>query len=142
MTPLPPPEVQAAFDTFAPEEREKLHVVRRLIFQCAVAIEAGPVTETLRWGQPAYLVKRGSSLRLGIGKTGQAAIFAHCQSSIISDFATVFGADFKLDGNRAVYLEKLGPEVLEKLQFLILHGLQYKRLPKARLTVAQMTLQI
>lgn len=142
MTPLPPPEIQAAFDKFSPDERKKLLVVRRLIFECAAAIGANPVAESLRWGQPSYLVKNGSSLRLGIGKTGQAAIFAHCQSSIISNFATVFGADFQLDGTRAVYLDQVEQGVLEKLRFLILHGLQYKRTPEARLTVTQMTVQI
>ncbi|GGA30547.1 DUF1801 domain-containing protein [Neptunicoccus cionae] len=135
MTQFPPPEVQAAFNSFPPAEQEKLLAVRRLIFDSAVAVEAGAVTETLRWGQPAYLVKRGSSLRLGVGKTGQAAIFAHCQSSIIGSFATAFGGDFALDGNRAVYLDRVGPEELEKLRFLILHGLQYKRAPKARVSV-------
>lgn len=141
MTRLPPPEVQAVYDSFPAVEREKLMLVRQLILDCAALVEAGTVAETLRWGQPTYLVKQGSSLRLGIGKTGLAAIFAHCQSSIISDFATAFGTDFEMDGNRAVYLDQLGAEELEKLRFLILHGLQYKRAPKARLTVTQMNLQ-
>mgnify|MGYP000592624135 CR=1 FL=1 len=46
----------------------------------------------LRWGQPAYLAPKGSTLRVGIPKSGGAfALFAHCQTTLIADFREATG---------------------------------------------------
>ena len=85
-----------------------------------------PVEECLKWGQPSYLTPKGSTLRLGVSKAGKPAIYAHCQSSIIGDFASQFAADFEIEGNRAVYLDRLEAGDKAKLRLLIRHGLTYK----------------
>nr|WP_323782082.1 DUF1801 domain-containing protein [Amylibacter sp.] len=126
MTPELPAPVKAAYDAMPVSQKSLLLKVRGLIFDCAESVGAGPVEEALRWGQPSYIAPKGSSLRLGVAKTGQAALFAHCQSSLISTFAQRFQGDFLIEGNRAVYLDVLGVQEQEKLRFLILHGLQYK----------------
>lgn len=126
MTPELPAPIKAVYDAIPEPQRTLLLTLRGLIFDCAQSVQAGPVQEVLRWGQPSYIAPKGSSLRLGVAKTGQAALFAHCQSSLISTFAQRFQGDFLIEGNRAVYLDVLGVQEQEKLRFLILHGLQYK----------------
>lgn len=126
MRPELPAAVQTAFDGMPAPQRTLLLTLRGLIFDCADSVSAGPVQEVLRWGQPTYIAPKGSSLRLGLAKTGQAALFAHCQSSLISTFAQRFPDDFVIEGNRAVYIDDLGVQEQEKLRFLILHGVQYK----------------
>ncbi len=117
------PEIKRAFDAVEAPERETLLAARDLIFDCAGDIA---VEECLKWGQPSYVAPKGSTLRLGVTKAGQAAIYAHCQSSIVSDFAAHFGADFEIEGNRAVMLGDFTPEDQDKLRALIRHGLTYK----------------
>ncbi|WGI22367.1 DUF1801 domain-containing protein [Amylibacter sp. IMCC11727] len=117
------PEIKRAFDAVEAPERETLLAARDLIFDCAGDIA---VEECLKWGQPSYVAPKGSTLRLGVTKAGQAAIYAHCQSSIVSDFAAQFGADFEIEGNRAVMLGDFTPEDQDKLRALIRHGLTYK----------------
>ena len=62
-------DVQQAFHEFPPEIRTKLLALRKLILDTAASIEGvGPIEETLKWGQPAYLTsqsKSGSTIRLG-----------------------------------------------------------------------------
>lgn len=132
MAPVPPiadPKVAAAFEVFAPDEREMLLQLRRLIFEVAAETKGvGRIEETLKWGQPAYLTpetKSGSTIRLGVPKSGGIAIFAHCQTSIISDFDAVFPGDFTLDGNRAVLLPTDADLPLDALRMLIRSGLIY-----------------
>ena len=64
-----PADVAAAFATFPAAVRGRLLDVRRVIFATAEELEGvGPLTEALKWGEPAYLTaasKSGSTIRLG-----------------------------------------------------------------------------
>lgn len=94
-------DVAAAFDG-----QPALLALRAMVFDVARELTSvGEITESLKWGQPSYATKTGTPIRLGHSKMGAPAIFVHCQSSVISDFAAVFGQDFEIDGARAVHLD-------------------------------------
>lgn len=107
MIPFKNKAVEDVFAAFPHPERDGLLALRALIFSTAQTLpEIGPIDEALRWGQPAYLTsatKSGSTLRLGLPKTGGFAIYAHCQTTIISDFVTAFAGMDKVEGNRAIH---------------------------------------
>jgi len=127
MTPFKDPAVAAVFKSFPDDVRGGLLQLREQIFSVAKTSESiAPITEALRWGQPAYLSKTGSTLRLGIPKTGGFAIYAHCQTTIIGDFAQMFPEGFKVEGNRAVYFDDVWEIDSDKLHFLISNALTYK----------------
>jgi hypothetical protein len=94
MTDLDPPfrdpAVARAFAGFPAEARPGLHDLRALIFEVAAATpEAGPIVECLKWGQPAYLTaetKSGSTIRLGVPRSGGFALYTHCRTTLLSDF--------------------------------------------------------
>jgi len=98
--------VAAAFDAVATPARDGLLVLRELIFDVADDLpEIGRLEEALRWGQPAYLTpdkKAGTTLRLGVPKSGEFALFVHCQTSLIADYLALFPNKDIIDGNRAV----------------------------------------
>ena len=122
------PEIQAAYDALPPSERSGAMALRALIYETAKGISDLPApTECLRWGQPSYITPIGSTLRIGIPKSGGFALYAHCQSTIISQFAQGFGADFKIEGNRAVLFQSKNDIQPEKLRLMIAHALTYKR---------------
>ncbi len=121
------PTVQAAYDAMLPDVLVGIYQLRRLIFDCAkTSPDVGEVKEVLRWGQPSFITKTGSTLRLGIPKTGGFALYAHCQSTIISDFALMFAEEFDIEGNRAVHFHSLKDIDEDKLCHLINHALRYK----------------
>ena len=109
MIAAPPPQVAAVFASYPAGARTGLLVLRQMIFdEAALLPAAGPLTEALRWGQPAYLThatRAGSPLRLGIPKSGGFALYANCQTSLIADLAVVAGTRLRFEGNRAVLFE-------------------------------------
>ncbi|MFQ6547586.1 DUF1801 domain-containing protein [Aestuariibius sp. 2305UL40-4] len=127
--------VAAAFASFPDPYQGILLDVRRLIFAIAGADpEIGDLAETLKWGQPAYLTngsRSGTTIRLGRAKTGAAAIYTHCQTSVISDFRALFPDTFTYEGNRAVYLDPASPLPEEALNALIRSALRYHLSPRS-----------
>lgn len=123
------PTVAEAYAAFPPLEREKLLTLRQLIFDVAARDpQVGPLEETLKWGQPAYLTpatKSGTTLRLGIPKTGGYAIFCHCQTTVISDFKALFGDAFVYDGHRAVLFSTDDDLPIDKAALLVSAALRY-----------------
>ncbi len=122
------PEIQAAYDRFPASLRNGAMVLRALIYETAKGIEEiDAPTECLRWGQPSYITPIGSTLRIGIPKSGGFALYAHCQTTIISQFSQVFGADYNIEGNRAVTFQSIDDIQPKKLRLMIEHALTYKR---------------
>ncbi|MEM5475551.1 DUF1801 domain-containing protein [Pacificibacter sp. AS14] len=123
------PAVAQVFAEFSPFERVGLLGLRQLIFDVAARdADIGQIEETLKWGQPAYLpskTKSGTTLRLGLPKTGGFAILVHCQTTVISDFRALFGDDFAYDGNRAVVFSKGDVVQTDKLVLLVSAALRY-----------------
>lgn len=123
------PAVAEAYAALPPLEREKLLALRQLIFDVAARDpQVGPLEETLKWGQPAYLTpatKSGTTLRLGLPKTGGYAIFCHCQTTVISDFKALFGDAFAYDGNRAVLFSTDDDLPIDKAALLVSAALRY-----------------
>lgn len=101
-----PPEVRAVFDQMSPGSRCGCTKLRSLIFEVAAETpEAGPISEELRWGQPAYLTpksKSGTTIRLGSIKPAGFALFVHCQTTLIEDFRPLAPQNTRFDGSRAI----------------------------------------
>ena len=55
------PEIEAKFKTYPVQARRQLEKLRSLIFGIARENGLGTVEETLKWGEPSYLVKGGST---------------------------------------------------------------------------------
>lgn len=134
--PFPDPSVKAAFAAFPDDQRDGLLKLRQLILDTATkaAPQIGAVQETLKWGQPSYLTpetKSGTTIRLGIPKSGGYAIYTHCQTSIMSEFETQFPDDFTFEGNRAIHFTTDQKIPTAKLEILINRALTYHQKPKA-----------
>lgn len=102
MTTPMPADVAAVFTGLPPVLRD----VRALIFETADALEVGPLTEALRWGEPAYLTdstKAGSTVRLGV-KEGQAVVFFICHTGLLDGFRSDF-PELPTLGNRGIIVE-------------------------------------
>ncbi|MDQ2094518.1 DUF1801 domain-containing protein [Rhodalgimonas zhirmunskyi] len=124
------PEVAAVFDSFPTSAQDILFGIRRLIFEIANGSpDIGPLKEALRWGQPAYLTPSGagSTIRLGMTKTGEPALFVHCRTSLIEDFRPLAPKSMRFEGRRAVLFEEKSRPDKESLALLIRAALSYHR---------------
>ena len=103
-----PGAVAAAFEALSEPARIQLLHVRRLIFEVAEETPGvGPLTETLKWGEPAYLTaatRSGSTIRLGVLKSQEntAAILFNCRTTLVETFRAHFPDAFAYQGNRAI----------------------------------------
>ena len=123
--------VAATFDAFPDASRADLLRLRALIFATATDIpDLGPLTETLKWGQPAYLPsipRTGTTIRLGIPKTGGTALFVHCQTSLIADARQIYPDALTFEGNRAIVFTPDDALPEARLRLLIRAALTYHR---------------
>jgi hypothetical protein len=106
MTPFTDPKVADAYDALPKEARTGALILRELVFETAASLPtAQPLQEALRWGQPAYLAPKGSTIRIGTHKSARFAMFVHCQSRLMGDFTSAFPEEDQIDGNRAVLFD-------------------------------------
>ena len=129
------PEVASVFDSYPDEVRDKLLNLRRLIIEAANEVETiKSLEESLKWGEPSYLVINGSTLRIDWKKSKpeQYAIYFKCTSKLVSTFKVVYKDRFNFEGTRAItfQMSEIIPEV--ELKKCIKAGLTYhkvKQLP-------------
>ena len=134
------PAVADKFNTYPEKIRVKLENLRRLILESANQIESiQALEETLKWGEPSYLVKKGSTIRIDWkeAKPDQYAMYFKCTSKLVSSFRTVFADQFSYEDNRAIVfqLEEKVPEA--ELKACIASALTYhtvKHLPELGLS--------
>ena len=131
MIPALAPVVQAVIDAAPPAARQGMLRLRELIFAEAADLPGiGPVTESLRWGQPAYLTLEtgaGSTLRIGVPKAGGFAIYANCQTTLISGLREVAGDQLRYEGNRAVLFADVAEVRADLVGLLIRRALTWHR---------------
>ncbi len=102
------PEIKSVFNNYPDAAREKIENLRRLILEAAQAIAGLSVLEeTLKWGEPSYLAKHGSTVRIDWKKKtpGQYAIYFKCTSKLVPTFKEVYGDLFTFEGDRAIIFQ-------------------------------------
>jgi hypothetical protein len=133
LSPLMPAAVAAAFDAFPAAARCRLVEVRHLIFETAARLDGvAPLTETLKWGEPAYLTEAtgsGSTIRLGHRKSADraCAVFFNCRTTLVAGFRAQFPEAFAYEGDRAILLSTSGRLPKAPLSFCLAMALTYHR---------------
>lgn len=109
------PDVETVFDRYPDTVRDKVANLRRLILEAANEIEMiKQVEETLKWGEPSYLTKYGSTVRIDWKKKtpDQYAIYFKCTSKLVPTFQELYGNLFQFEGTRAIVF-KMEDEIPE-----------------------------
>lgn len=85
--------------------------------------------ETLKWGEPNYLTKRGSSLRMDWkAKTpDQYAMYFKCTSRPVESYKIIFENDFHFEGNRAIVFKMDEAIPKDNLKICIKAALTYQK---------------
>lgn len=98
-----PQDVSAAIAAFPKAAQPRTHEIRGLIYAVARRSEIGPLEETLKWGQPAYLPPRkdGTTIRLGASEK-HVVLYVHCQTDLVGRYRILFPDEFIYQDNRAV----------------------------------------
>jgi hypothetical protein len=140
-----PVEVAAAFREFPTPVRMLLERVRTLILTVARETEVvGPLVETLKWGEPAYLTEAsgsGSTIRLGWPKArpSHAAVYFNCKTTLIATFRDMFPSVFEYKGDRAILLDVDGAMDEKALSLCISMALTYHVAKNTKKLVPQLS---
>lgn len=124
----------AALEVFSgyPKEARKLALgLREMIYDVAERVGVGPITETLKWGDPAYLTERsklGSTIRIGWrpARPHECALFFICHTTLVSDFRDLFEGALRFEGDRAILLRLDEPLPKAPLEICIERALTYR----------------
>jgi hypothetical protein len=135
-----PRDVNRAFGALPAPIGKRLLQVRDLIFATAAADDkVGRLTETLKWGEPAYLTDEtgsGSTIRLGrLKDSEQAAILFNCKTTLVDTFRERFPDAFEYRQTRALLLPVAGKLPKQELSVCLSLALTYhldRRDKKAR----------
>ncbi len=99
------PDVAAVFETYPAKMRVRLLEIRRLVLQVAAESEGiGTVSESLKWGEPAYTTKRGSTIRIDWKRKRpeEYAMYFICTTRLVETFRELYLDTLRFEGNRAI----------------------------------------
>lgn len=125
------PRVKPVFDSYPETVRGHLLHLRQLVLDTAAEIDGlNKLEETLKWGEPSYLTKHGSTLRIDWKKKnpGQYAIYFKCTSSLVPTFKILFDELFQFEGSRAIVFKLNSNPPEKEIKQCIKMALTYHRI--------------
>lgn len=110
------PKVETVFASYPDIVRDKMQYLRELVIETAEETEGITVLEeTLKWGEPSFVTKNGSTLRMDWKEKtpDQYAMYFQCTSRLVDTFRLVFDHKFQYEGKRAIvfHLNQKTPEL-------------------------------
>ena len=129
------PKVELVFNNYPDSVRQKMINLRELILETAEETEGvTSLEETLKWGEPSYLTKKGSTIRIDwkSKNPNQYAMYFQCTSRLVSTFRTVYKNTLDFEGKRAIIFqinEELPEEALKNCIAAALTYHKVKHLP-------------
>ena len=99
------PEVKLVFANYPDSVRNKMLIMRELVIETAKETDGiSYLEETLKWGEPSYLTKIGSTIRIDWKSKypNQYAMYFKCTSRLVETFKVIFKDTFDFEGKRAI----------------------------------------
>ncbi|MDA2396387.1 DUF1801 domain-containing protein [Bacillus cereus] len=127
--------VEEVFKQYPKHIQSRILVLRRLILDTAIETEGiDHVDETLKWGEPSYIAKKGSTIRIGWKQSSpdQYAMYFNCNTRLVDTFKEVYRDIFNYEGNRAIVFAVNDKIPVDELKQCIVLALTYhtrKHLP-------------
>lgn len=114
------PEFENKLANYPGTVRDNLQFLRKLVLEIALEEEGiVELEETLKWGEPSFVTKGGSTLRMDWKEKtpDQYQMYFKCTSRLVETFKLMFGDTFKYQKNRAIVFQldqKIPIEALKK----------------------------
>lgn len=99
------PRVDSVFANYPDFVRDKMQYLRKLVIEMAEEMKDVTVLEeTLKWGEPSFITKNGSTLRMDWKEKtpDQYAMYFQCTSRLIDTFRLTYDHKFQFEGKRAI----------------------------------------
>ena len=105
------PQFEEKFTSYPDHIQKKMLHLRDLVHQVAKDIPMSELEETLKWGEPSFITKRGSTLRMDWKPKSpdRYAMYFSCSSRLVETFRMVFGDALTYEGKRAIVFDLDAP---------------------------------
>jgi len=124
------PEVELVFNNYPDSVRNKMLALRKLVIETAKEIDGiTKMEETLKWGEPSYLTKIGSTIRMDWKQKSpdHYAMYFQCTSRLVETFKMIFKNTFDFEGKRAIIFQLENEIPTEELKYCIKAALTYHK---------------
>ena len=136
MTLVTNPDVKGVFKQYPQPIKNKLLFLRDLIIETASQLEEiKNLQETLRWGEPSYIAKQGSTIRINAKQArhkdadaDQVAMYFNCKTKLVDTFRELYSDIFVFEGNRAIVFECDSIVPVDELKHCIELAFTYHRI--------------
>lgn len=101
------PAVVETLEKYPSHVQQQMRFLRKLIIDTANEMEeVNVLEETLKWGEPSYITKHGSTLRMDWKAKNPLhyALYFKCTSRLVETFKTCFSS-LNYEGNRAIVFQ-------------------------------------
>lgn len=124
------PAVAEAFEKYPLDMRKKLLFLRQLILETAVELNVGELEETLKWGEPSYIARQGSTIRMDwkVRDPEHYALHFNCKTRLVETFEILYGYLFCYQGNGAIIFTRNELIPVRQLKHCIGLSLCYHRI--------------
>ncbi|WP_185232758.1 DUF1801 domain-containing protein [Teredinibacter franksiae] len=127
-------DVKEKFDSYPADARKLLLEIRSAIITTAAQEGVGNLIETLKWGEPSYIAKKGSTVRIDWKPKNpdKVSIFFSCKTNLIETFREIYGDRIKTVGNREIEIPISAFPPMPELRACLSMALRYhtiKHLP-------------
>jgi len=122
--------VESVFENYPSEIHQQMMDLRQLIIDTASETEGvTSLEETLKWGEPSYLTKGGSTIRIDWKPSypDEYALYFNCKSKLVDTFKELYREELTFDGNRAIVLKVSDDTPTNELKHCIALALTYHR---------------
>ena len=122
--------VKQKFTTYPVEVSVVLKQIRKLILDVAEQEGITELEETLKWGEPSYISKSGSTIRFDYKEKApqQFCIYFNCKTKLIDTFKELYGDTFAYQSNRALVFERDQTVLSTELAHCLSLALRYKKI--------------
>lgn len=129
-------DADLVFEHYPAKVKPQMQKLRRLLIKVAKETEGvDKLLETLKWGEPSYIVKGGSTVRIDWKERAQDqyAIYFNCQTSLVETFKHLYTDIFEFEGRRAIILRLDSQPNEEAIAHCISLAYQYHKLKNLHL---------
>ena len=123
--------IREVYSSYPSLHREKLLLVRTLIFDIAKQTPVvGEIEETLKWGEPAYQTRTGSTIRMDWKekRPNHYSMYFTCSTILVESFRIKYGDLFQYEGKRAIHFPLNSDIPILETKACIRAALLYKKL--------------
>lgn len=122
--------VKTKIDLYPDEVKSQLLNIRDAIFAVAKEECLGEITETLKWNEPSYQSKNGSTVRMDWKDKSPrtVSVYFNCNTTLVETFKEIYRDTFHYVGNREIKFQVSEKLPMVELKACISMSLRYHKI--------------